>query len=61
MRKANKIALRLGLDCFDEPAKRPPHMRLATYARIMAELAPLKGEIDRRDAVRLGALMRWGL
>lgn len=71
VRKANKIALRLGLDYFGDRPKRPPHMRAATYARIMAELEPLKTEIHRRVAVRmarakapmghLGALMRWGL
>jgi hypothetical protein len=71
VRKANKIALRLGLDYFGDPPKRPPHMRAATYARIMAELEPLKLEINRRVAVRmaraktpwghLGALTRWGL
>jgi hypothetical protein len=46
-------------------------MRAATYARIMAELEPLKAEINRRVAMRMarakgpvgawGALMRWGL
>ena len=71
VRKANKLALRLGLDYFGDPPKRPPHMRAATYARIMAELEPLKAEINRRVATRmaraktplghLGALMRWGL
>ena len=71
MRKANKVARRLELDYFGDPPKRPPHMRLATYARIMAELAPLMAEINRRVAVwmaraktpwgHLGALMRWGL
>lgn len=71
VRKANKIALRLGLDYFGDHPKRPPHMRAATYARIMAELEPLKAEINRRVAVRMarakgpmgawGALVRWGL
>jgi hypothetical protein len=71
VRKANKVALRLGLDYFGDPPKRPPHMRAGTYARIMTELEPLKAEINRRVAVRmaraktpwgyLGALMRWGL
>lgn len=71
VRKANKIALRLGLDYFGDTPKRPPHMRAATYARIMTELEPLKLEINRRIAVRLarakgplgawGALTRWGL
>jgi hypothetical protein len=71
VRKANKIALRLGLDCFGDHPKRPPHMRAETYARTMAELEPLKTEINRRVAVRMarakgpigawGALMRWGL
>jgi hypothetical protein len=71
VRKANKVALRLGLDYFGDHPKRPPHMRAATYARIMAELEPLKAEINRRVAMRMarakgpvgawGALMRWGL
>lgn len=71
VRKANKLALRLGLDYFDDAPKRPPHMRTATYARIMAELAPLKAEIDRRVAARMArakgplaawdTLLRWGL
>jgi hypothetical protein len=71
VRKANKIALRLGLDYFADAPERPPHMRAATYARIMAELEPLRTEINRRVALRmaraktpwghLGALMRWGL
>jgi len=71
IRKANKIARRLGIDSFDDPPKRPPHMRAATYARIMAELEPLKAEINRRVAVRMArakglmgalpALVRWGL
>jgi hypothetical protein len=72
VRKANKIALRLGLDYFADHPKRLPHMRAATYARIIAELEPLKAEINRRVAVRMagakgplgawGALMmRWGL
>lgn len=71
VRKANKLALRLGLDYFGDHPKRPPHMRAATYARIMAELEPLKAEINRRVALRMArakgpigawsALMRWGL
>lgn len=71
VRKANKVALRLGLDYFGDHPKRPPHMRAATYARIMAELQPLKAEINRRIAMRMarakgpigtwGALVRWGL
>ncbi|MEQ1819788.1 MAG: hypothetical protein ABL871_14390 [Terricaulis sp.] len=71
VRKANKVAVRLGLDYFGDHPKRPPHMRAATYVRIMAELEPLKAEINRRVAVRLAhakgplgglpALMRWGL
>lgn len=71
VRKANKVARRLGLDYFGDPPKRPPHMRAATYARIMAELEPLKAEINRRVAVRMArakgplggwnALVRWGI
>lgn len=71
VRKANKVARRLGLDYFGDHPKRPPHMRAATYARIVAELEPLKSEINRRVATRMarakgpigawGALMRWGL
>jgi hypothetical protein len=46
-------------------------MRAATFTRIVAELEPLKAEINRRAAIRLArargrfgvvsALMRWGL
>ena len=71
VRKANKLALRLGLDYFGAPPKRPKHMRTATYARTVAQLEPLKAEINRRVAVRMarartpwghmGALARWGL
>jgi hypothetical protein len=71
VRRAGKLAQRLGLDsCADAP-KRPPHMRLATYARIRAELDPLMVEINRRVAARMArvkgplaalpALLRWGL
>lgn len=52
-------------------AKRPPHMRAATYARIVSELEPIKAEINRRVAMKMarakgplggwGALIRWGL
>ncbi len=62
VRKANKIALRLGLDYFGDHPKRPPHMRAATYARIIAELEPLKAEINRRVAVRMARAMgAWGV
>jgi hypothetical protein len=71
VRKANKIALRLGLEHFTDPPKRPPNMHAETYARTLAELEPLKAEINRRAAIRLArargrfgvvpALMRWGL
>lgn len=71
VRKANKVARRLGLDYFGDSPKRPPHMRATTYARIMAELEPLKAEINRRVAVRIArakgtmggwnALVRWGI
>jgi hypothetical protein len=71
VRKANKLALRLGLDSCTDAPKRPPRMRLATYARIRDELDPLMVEINRRVAVRmarakgplsaLGTLVRWGL
>lgn len=71
VRRANKLAQRLRLDHFADPPKRPPHMRTATHARIMAKLEPLKAEIDRRVAVRMarakgpigawGTLARWGV
>ncbi|MGE0408097.1 MAG: hypothetical protein AB7P23_02405 [Amphiplicatus sp.] len=71
VRKANKIACRLGLDYFGDAPKRPSHMRAETYAKIMAELEPLKAEINRRVAMRMArakgplgafpALARWGL
>lgn len=71
IRKANKLAFRLGLDSFIDPPCRPPHMRTATFAQIVAELETLKAEVNRRVAARLAcakgelgawaALARWGL
>ncbi len=71
VRKANKLALRLGLDHFSEKPKRPLHMRQETYARRLAALEPLNAEIGRRVARcaarskspfrRYAAFLRWGL
>lgn len=71
VRRANKLALRLGLDSCTDAPKRPARMRLGTYARIRAELDPLMVEINRRVAMRMArargplgalpALFRWGL
>ena len=71
IRKANKIALRMGVDYFADPPKRPPHMRPETYARLLIELQPIKAEIERRVARRmakakgplggLATIVRWGL
>jgi hypothetical protein len=71
VRKASKIALRLGLDYFCDPPKRPPHMRAATYPRIHGGPGAAedgdqssRGDTDgtRKGAAwRVGALTRWGL
>jgi hypothetical protein len=71
IRKANKIALRMGMDYFGDPPKRPPHMRPETYAGLLSELLPIKAEIERRVARRmakakgplggLATIVRWGL
>lgn len=54
IRRANKVARKLGLDCwYEQLASRPPHMRLATFAQLSAERATLVTEINRRIAVRL--------
>jgi|CXWL01.1.fsa_nt_gi hypothetical protein len=49
---------------FGDPPKRPPKMRAATYAWIMAELEPLKTEINSRVEVQMvganGPLGGWG-
>lgn len=71
VRRANKVAARLGLAHFSETPERPPNMHHVTYMRSLAALVPLKVEIERRVAARLGrasgrpsgwaALMRWGV
>jgi hypothetical protein len=71
IRKANKIALRMGMNYFADQPKRPPHMRPETYARLLSELQPIKAEIERRVARRmatakgplggLALIVRWGL
>lgn len=71
IRKANKIALRMGMDYFADPPKRPPHMRPETFAKLMTELQPIRAEIERRVARRmatakgpvggLALVVRWGL
>jgi hypothetical protein len=71
VRRANKLALRLGLDCFSDTPTRPKRMRLHTYAAIRGNLDPLRAEIERRVRKRMArakgpfgympALLRWGL
>lgn len=54
VRRANKIALRLGCDSWQEqPTTRPAHMRLTTYDRLIAERRKLVDAINLRLAVRL--------
>lgn len=71
VRKANRIARKLDMDYFGDPIQRPPRMRAETFAQIVAELEPVKTEINRRVMIRaarakgpLGAfpaMVRWGL
>jgi hypothetical protein len=71
VRRANKLALRLELECFSDTPKRPKGMRLHTYAAIRAKLDPLRAEIEHRVRVRMArakgpfgympSLLRWGL
>lgn len=71
VRRANKIAARLGLEHFTQTPVRPRNMHLTTYMTILAELAPLKDEIGRRVKIRIArakgrlsgwaALTRWGV
>jgi hypothetical protein len=71
VRRADKLAGKLGLDTVLSTPKRPTGMRLETYARIVADLAPLQGEIGRRLTLRAArsrtpfghmiAATRWGL
>ena len=50
----HKIAFRLGCDSWQElPTKRPPHMRLTTFERLIAERRKLVDAINLRLAVRL--------
>lgn len=54
VRKANRIACKLGCDSWIEtPTVRPKHMRTATYARLAGRRAELAGELDRDIARRL--------
>lgn len=71
VRRADMLAGKLGLDTVLASPKRPAGMRLETYARIVADLAPMQAEINRRLASRaarsktplghLVAAVRWGL
>jgi len=71
VRRANKLAGRLGLEHFADPPLRPVRMRTTTYLAIVVELERLKREINRRAAARVAragsaftamtALVRWGL
>ena len=48
IRKANKIALKLGLGSWrDTPHERPPHMHLATFERLKTERAALVAQINQ--------------
>lgn len=54
IRRANKIAARLGRDSWDEqPAEPPAHMRHTTFERLSSERASLAKEINRRITIRL--------
>ncbi|MCX7358137.1 MAG: hypothetical protein NT015_08360 [Alphaproteobacteria bacterium] len=71
VRRADKLAGKLGLGTVLSSPRRPARMRLETYARIVADLAPMQAEINRRLALRaarsktplghLTAALRWGL
>lgn len=53
LRRANKLAARLGCDSWDDqPTKPPAHMRLTTFERLSSEHISLANEINRRLAVR---------
>jgi hypothetical protein len=74
VRRANRIAARLGLENWADPIRRPLHMRTHTFARLAAELDRLQVEITRRAKARLArgtgrfgmvralaTLEKWGL
>lgn len=73
MRKADKVASKLGCDSWkDVPDRRPAHMRMASFEALKAERAALVVEINReinRRLVRtrgglleqMGALVKMGL
>lgn len=51
IRKANKLARRIGSEDWDQRPGRPPaHMRLTTFARIEAERSALTDEINAKIA-----------
>lgn len=54
IRQANKVALKLGVDCwYEQPAKRPPHMRLETFERLLLQHKRNAAAINQRIAVRM--------
>lgn len=54
MRKADKIAMRLGCDSWrDTPIKKPAHMRVTTFEALKAQHAALAVEINREIGRRL--------
>jgi hypothetical protein len=65
IRRANKTAVRLGLDAWHEqPTKRPPYMRMTTYAALSAERDQLAADINRHISAKLarsGLLARLSL
>ena len=64
IRRANKVAVKLGLDCwYEQPTKRPPHMRLPTYERLLLQHKQYATAINQRIALRMarsGLIARLG-
>ena len=62
IRRANKIALKLGCDSWlagPEHAQLPPHIEEAeTFERLKAERAPLVAQINHRIGIRLARSRR---
>jgi hypothetical protein len=56
VRKANRIAAKLGMEGWADPIRRPLHMRTNTFAKLAAELDVLQVEITRRAKARNRAL-----
>lgn len=53
IRKADRIAWRMGLDSWEQPPTRPPYMRVEMYQRLLQERETVVAEIHRRIARRL--------